>query len=70
MSDDTRSTTENGEVAAHDAEASHTADRQPTPDEERRAEELADGVPDSVGEHYEEMIDIGANVKGEGEISP
>ena len=48
----------------------HEADREPTPDEERRAEELAGDVPASVGEHYEEMIDIGANVKGEGEVAP
>ena len=25
-------------------------------------------VPDSVGEHYEEMTELGANVKGEGRI--
>ena len=58
------------EQAERDAHAAHTADRPPTPEEERAAEEAAEDVPGSVGEHYEEMIDIGANVKGEGEVAP
>lgn len=47
------------------------ADRMPTPDEERAAERAADDVDlDQVGEHYEEMAEKGANVRGEGEIEP
>lgn len=48
-----------------------TADRMPTPDEERAAERAADRVDvDAVAEHYEEMTELGANVRGEGEIEP
>ena len=44
-----------------------TADRMPTPAEERAAEEL--GAPDDgVATSYKESIEIGANVKGEGQI--
>jgi hypothetical protein len=46
-------------------------DRPPTPDEERAAERGAEDVDlDSVSEHYEEMTETGANVRGEGEIEP
>jgi hypothetical protein len=52
---------------ALEAERSHVADRPPTEDEARRADAL---TPDpSVSEHAEEMNRIGADVKGEGEIS-
>lgn len=46
------------------------ADRPPTDDEARAADEAAADVDPSVGEHYKEMIERGANVKGEGEIEP
>lgn len=54
------------EVDEDDARAAHGADRMPTPEEER----IADGLqldPD-VAEAYEEAIERGANVKGEGKI--
>lgn len=48
-----------------------SADRPPTPDEEAAAERAADDVDvDEVGEHYEEAMETGANVRGEGEIEP
>ena len=54
-----------------DAEHAHSADRDATPEEEAAAErgmEEASGDPEQVAEHYEEMSDIGAHVKGEGEV--
>ena len=50
-----------------EAQAAHDADRPPTDDEARRADELE--ADPSVAEHFEEMNRIGAEVKGEGEIS-
>jgi hypothetical protein len=48
-----------------------TADRAPTPDEERAAERSAERVDvDDVAEHAEEANRTGADVKGEGEIEP
>jgi hypothetical protein len=45
------------------------ADRPPTADEEKSAEEAAKDVDlDEVSEHYEEMADRGANTEGEGKI--
>lgn len=49
-----------------DARAAHRADRMPTPEEERRADELE--LDPDVAEAYEEAIERGANVKGEGAI--
>lgn len=49
-----------------DAEASHAADRMPTPEEEEVAESL---LPDeSVAEHEREMLERGAHQRGEGRI--
>jgi hypothetical protein len=46
-------------------------DRMPTPDEERAAERAAEDVDlDAVAEHYEDMADKGATVRGEGQIEP
>lgn len=48
-----------------------TADRPPTPAEEEAARRAADSVDlDEVGEHFEEMAEIGKHVRGEGEIEP
>jgi hypothetical protein len=45
------------------------ADRPPTEDEAALAERLADDVDlDRVAEHYEEAMETGANVRGEGAI--
>jgi hypothetical protein len=55
-----------------DAGREHVADRVPTDDEERAAdEEFAAEDPQErqdVARHEKEMMEIGANVKGEGEI--
>ena len=51
-----------------DARATGTADRAATPDEERVAEEYSDSLTDSVRSSEEEMMETGANVKGEGEV--
>jgi hypothetical protein len=42
------------------------ADRMPTPDEEREADKLE--VDDKVAANNKEAIEIGADVKGEGQI--
>lgn len=47
------------------------ADRQPTTDEEKAADKAAKDVDvDAVAKHAEEMNEIGAEVKGEGQIEP
>ena len=48
-----------------------TADRAPTDAEEVAAERAAEDVDlDEVARHYEEAMETGANVEGEGEIEP
>jgi hypothetical protein len=54
------------EEEGHEAHASHTSDRPPTPDEEAAAEGAE--LDPSVAEHEREMDEIGAEVKGEGEL--
>ncbi len=65
--------------ATHDEEASeaarsHEADRPATEVEEQEADDvLAKDDPErraDVAEHEKEMMEIGASVKGEGEIEP
>jgi hypothetical protein len=59
------------EAEREDAARAHNADRPPSPDEEAAAERGANEVdanPEEVAEHYEEMADLGAHVKGEGQI--
>jgi hypothetical protein len=51
-----------------EAAATHSPDRPPTPEEEADAAEHSVVDPE-VREHYEEMIERGAEVKGEGEVS-
>jgi hypothetical protein len=55
-----------------EATHSHTADRSPTSAEEAAAERSLDSLDgkdrEAAAEHYEEMTDIGAHVKGEGGI--
>jgi hypothetical protein len=60
------------EAERSEAGKSHTADRPPTSEEDasadrERAESDADDRED-VAEHFEEMTELGAEVKGEGEI--
>jgi hypothetical protein len=52
-----------------DAQAAHVSDRPPTPDEERAADSNPPVSPESA-EAYEEAIERGAAVKGEGQIDP
>ena len=49
-----------------DADAAHRADRMPTPEEEAAADR--NQLDPDVAEAYEEAIERGADVKGEGEI--
>jgi hypothetical protein len=49
-----------------EAAASHTADRPPTAEEEAAAE--SNTLDPEVSRHEREMGEIGADVKGEGEI--
>ena len=51
-----------------DAAADHQADRMPTPEEERLADEQP--LDPDVAEAYESALERGASVKGEGEIAP
>lgn len=60
VDDETKAADERDSVTAH------RADRPPTPEEEAIADELT--LDPEVAEHYEEMNEIGANVKGEGRI--
>jgi hypothetical protein len=47
------------------------ADRLPSPDEEAAAEQAAKDVDVAeVAAHYEEMTELGKEVRGEGEITP
>lgn len=50
---------------AKEADAPHTADRAPTGEEERLAPKQASG---KTAKDYEEMAELGAKVKGEGEL--
>lgn len=56
------------------AEAGFTvpaADRPPTSEEERVAEDVAADVDlDRVAEHYEDAMELGAQVRGEGQVEP
>jgi hypothetical protein len=61
-------------LAAEEAEAthSHTADRAPTKAEEAAADRALDSLDskdrEGAAEHFEEMTDIGAHLKGEGSV--
>lgn len=56
---------------AADAAAAHDADRPPTPEEERLAEQSVPGIDqESVSRHEREMAERGASVEGEGQITP
>ena len=67
--DDTtgRVTDETVEADERDAQATHGADRAPTPEEEAAAERNPEVPPESA-EAYEEAIERGADVVGEGQI--
>jgi hypothetical protein len=59
------------DAEAVDATQAHTADRPPTSEEEAAADRSLKNLGDDrekAAEHFEEMSDIGARVKGEGAI--
>ncbi len=69
MGDHTVPNAGTAEATQVDARSPHAAGPPPTVEEEAAAEEHQseeDGV--SVAEHYEEMVRLGAEVRGEGEI--
>jgi hypothetical protein len=58
---------ETREADRRDSAKQGKADRMPTPEEEREADKL--GKPDDdVAANYKEAIELGADVKGEGQI--
>jgi hypothetical protein len=71
MEDNTEPDDRTREAELAEAGMSHTADRPPTPEEEAAAErERAELDADrkDVAAHYDEMTELGAHIKGEGEI--
>ena len=62
----TRPTAKTRATERDDAQTSAHADREPTPEEARRAEELT--LDPEVAEHEQEMAERGTNQKGEGRI--
>jgi hypothetical protein len=68
MTDSERTRPDRGtrEEEARDARVTAGADRQPTPDEEQIAD--AQELDPEVAEHYQEMIERGADQQGEGRI--
>lgn len=58
-----------GDVAGEESFPPAAPDRAPTPEEEAAAERASADVDlDAVGEEYEHMTELGANVRGEGQI--
>ncbi|HZP27914.1 MAG TPA: hypothetical protein VFC99_03090 [Acidimicrobiia bacterium] len=66
MSDRTRPSADTRAAEEHEARRPPGADREPTPDEEARAEE--NELSESVVEHEKEMAERGARQRGEGRI--
>jgi hypothetical protein len=58
------------EADARDSRVHGQPDRAPTEEEERMAEAHADAAGSDVGEHFDEMAELGAEVRGEGQIEP
>ena len=66
MSNPSRPTQKTRDAEAHEANAEHDADRDPTPEEAEIADSLE---PDAdVAEHEREMAERGAHQKGEGRL--
>ena len=63
--DTTPETVEADEV---DAQSSHGAGKMPTPEEEAAADKQT--TDPKVAEAYQESLERGANVEGEGQITP
>ena len=71
MAPETEVTEATKQASAKEAERSHDSDRAPTADEEAAADESRARFRDDreqVAEHEDEMLERGANVKGEGEV--
>jgi hypothetical protein len=66
MSDETRTDQSTVEADERDAKAKHDADRSPTRDEEAKAEEF--DLDPRTARAYDEALERGANVRGEGQI--
>jgi len=62
----TRPTQKTRDAERHEANAAHAADREPTLEEEQRAESLE--PDDDLVEHEREMTERGARQKGEGRL--
>jgi hypothetical protein len=73
MNDDrTVPSEETDAVERVDEHSAHDADRLATPEEEAAADKARSQFADDeeqVAEHYKDMAEKGANIKGEGEIS-
>ena len=55
----------------HEEFTDAVADREPTPEEEAAAERARPDVDvESVADNYEHMTELGAKVRGEGQIEP
>jgi hypothetical protein len=65
-SDSTRPSNRTRDAEREDAQTKSHADREPTSDEEKRAEQ--NPLDPNAAEHYEDMAERGANQKGEGRI--
>jgi hypothetical protein len=71
MAHETEPTDATRAAEREEANASHVADRAPSAEEAKAADRGPDEAemdPRSVRDHFEEMTDLGAHVKGEGEI--
>jgi hypothetical protein len=66
MSDRARPSKETRDAERKDAEATARADRMPTDEEERLADEQE--LDEDVAEHAEEMYERGARQRGEGRV--
>ena len=66
MDSPTRPSPETRDAEAAEADRPAGADRMPTEEEARLAEEHQ--VDESVAEHEEEMMDLGVEQRGEGQI--
>ena len=67
MTDQTKPNKDTAEADRRDAFAEHGASEEPTPEEERLAEQNT--VTEDVAETYREATERGANQQGEGRIT-
>ncbi len=67
MTEQTKPNAQTSEADRRDAFAEHGANEEPTPEEERLAEQNT--VSEGVAETYQEATERGANLEGEGRIT-